>query len=157
MERHLQIELIRTDYHPEATVGRILKEGKEVCKTLERPNLNNQRDNPNTKQNESSCIPEGIYKCKKYSSAKYPDTWEITGVANRSAILFHSANYVSQLLGCVATASSIQNMDPKNEGKVAPEQKWLASQSKDAFAKFKAAMPKEFTLLITSERTLCKA
>jgi hypothetical protein len=48
-------------------------------------------------------------------------------------------------------------MDPKNEGKVAPEQKWLASQSKDAFAKFKAAMPKEFTLLITSERTLCKA
>lgn len=151
----MQVQLIRT-YHPEATTGYILKDGKEICKTLERPNLNNQKDDPKTNQNESSCIPEGLYVCKKYSSPKCPDTWEVTGVANRSRILFHSANYVSELLGCIATASSIQNMDPKAEGKIALEKKWLASQSRDAFAKFKAAMPKEFTIKITSDDSLCK-
>lgn len=149
--------LIR-DYKTEATIGVLIDPatGKHICKTLERPNLSNQKDNPKTAANESSCIPEGVYVCKKYSSAKYPDTWEVTGVPNRDNILFHSANYVSQLLGCIATATTIQDMNPKNDPKQEPAKRWLASQSRDAFAKFKKAMPKEFELEVTSNTTLCK-
>ena len=144
-------------YKQEATIGVIIDQetGKHICKTLERPNLNNQRDNKATKENESSCIPEGLYVCKKYSSPKYPDTWEITDVLNRSAILFHAANYIDQLLGCVATATSIQDMNPKNDPKFDPAKRWLASQSRAAFASFKKAMPKQFEISITSAKTLC--
>jgi len=144
------------DYKKEATIGTIIdKDGKHICKTLERPNLNNQRDNPSTKENESSCIPEGVYVCKKYSSPKYPDTWEITGVPNRSKILFHTANYINQLLGCVATATTIQDMNPRNDPKLDPAKRWLASQSRDGFAAFKKAMPKEFEIKIVSTKSLC--
>lgn len=151
-----EFTLIR-DYKPEATIGIIIDQesGKHICRTLERPDLNNQRDNKATKENESSCIPEGIYVCKKYSSPKYPDTWEITGVPNRDRILFHSANYVHQLLGCVATATTIQDMNPKNDNTFDPSKRWFASQSRDAFAIFKKAMPKEFKINITSAKSLC--
>lgn len=144
------------EYKKEATIGTIIDQsGKHVCKTLERPNLNNQRDNPFTNENESSCIPEGIYVCKKYSSPKYPDTWEITGVPNRDKILFHTANYVDQLLGCIATATTIQDMNPNNNPKFDPVKRWLASQSRDGFVAFKKIMPKEFEINIISTKSLC--
>ncbi len=148
--------LIR-DYKQEATIGTMVDQetGKHICKTLERPNRNNQRDNKATKENESSCIPEGLYVCKKYSSPKYPDTWEITGVPNRDKILFHTANYIDQLLGCVATATTIQDMNPKNDPKFDHAKRWLASQSRDGFAAFKKAMPKEFEINIVSIKSLC--
>lgn len=151
--------IIIRDYKPEATLGRILFDGREICKTLERPNLHNQKDDPNTKENESSCIPEGIYTCKKYSSAKYPDTWEVTRVPNRSAILFHSANYVNQLLGCIAPCTVIIDMNPKNDPKIPAEKKWMGSQSKDAFATFYKTIggDQEFVLEITSTDSLCKS
>jgi hypothetical protein len=144
-------------YKPEATIGTIIdpESGKHICKTLERPNRNNQRDDKATKENESSCIPEGVYICKKYSSPKYPDTWKITGVLNRDTILFHTANYIDQLLGCVAIATTIQDMNPKNDPKLDSTKRWLASQSRDAFASFKKAMPKQFEIEIISSKSLC--
>jgi hypothetical protein len=149
-----QIILIR-DYKEEATIGRIIKDGKEICKTLERPNLDNAKDDPNTKINESSCIPEGVYSCKKYSSVKYPNTWEVKGVKNRSKILFHSANTINQLLGCIAPCTTIIDQDPKgSQGLI--ENKWYASQSRDAFKKFSEAMDDEFEIKITSDDSLCE-
>ena len=149
--------LIR-DCKPEATLGRLLEvsNGKELCKTLERPNLNNERDNPLTPKNESSCIPEGVYQVKKYSSNKFPDHWEITNVPNRSAILFHKGNWVSEIFGCVIVATSIINMNPKNDPNIPPEKKYMASQSAAAWEKFKKVMPKEFELEITSLDSMCK-
>lgn len=150
----MQITLIR-DYKPEATLGRVLIDGKEVCKMLERPNRNNQKDDPTTKENESSCIPEGSYVCKKYSSPKYPDTWQVTSVSKRDSILIHSANTVDQLLGCLAPCTTIIDMDPKKEGKIPSYKKYYGSQSKDAFVKLKQLLPNTFTLIITSDKTLC--
>ena len=149
-----QATLLRR-YKTEATIGAIIYEGNKICETLERPDLHNQRDNPNTQENESSCIPEGTYICKKYSSKKYPDTWEITGVKDRSSILFHSANYISQLKGCVATCNQVMDMNPKSDPKFDPAKRWLASQSKDAFDRFKKTMPEEFELIVTSDKSLC--
>ena len=49
-----------------------------------------------------SCIPEGIYTCERYSSAKYPNTWEVTDVSGgRTRILLHAGNYPINTSGCV--------------------------------------------------------
>jgi hypothetical protein len=157
MPDKMKLFVLMRDYRDEATTGALIdpETGFKICCTLERPNLHNQKDNPKTAANESSCIPEGDYVCKKYSSARFPDTWEITGVPNRAAILFHCANYAFELLGCVAVATSIQDMNPKNDPKQDPTKKWYASQSKDAFNKFKKIMPAEFKLRVTSIDTYC--
>jgi hypothetical protein len=56
-----------------------------------------------------SCIPAGRYTCRPYSSPKFPNVYEVTGVPGRSAILIHSGNYagdtdkgfLSDVLGCI--------------------------------------------------------
>lgn len=153
------ITLIR-DYKPEATPG-VLRDshGVEISKTLERPNLENNRDNPKTKENESSCIPEGVYLCKRYSSPKYPSTWEVIGVSGRSKILFHPANTVDELLGCIAPVSKIVDaweLHPKNKNKIKADKRWFGESSKTAFEKLKKFIGDEdFMLSITSTKTHC--
>lgn len=74
-----------------------------LCFTLERPPLNNARDNPKTKENESSRIPAGIYKVKWVKTPKFPDgVFQIQNVENRTGIAIHSANRIDQLKGCIA-------------------------------------------------------
>lgn len=144
-----EFTLVR-EYKKEATLGTLFDGDKEIIRTLERPNLDNQKDNPKTKENESSCIPEGIYLCKKYSSPKFPDNWEVTNVPNRSHILIHCANYVYEIEGCIATATTIIDMNPKNDKKIDESRKWMGSQSRDAFNAFKKIAPEEFKLIIKS-------
>lgn len=48
-----------------------------------------------------SCIPAGDYLCKRWHSAKHPNTFEIMNVPNRSAILFHTGNLEGDSAGCV--------------------------------------------------------
>lgn len=71
--------------------------------TLELPWLNNH---PQT-----SCIPTGTYTCIPHgwepnTMVREKQVWEITHVPNRVAILIHSANFTSQLLGCCAVGKS---------------------------------------------------
>ena len=153
------LTLIR-EYKEEATLG-FLKDsdGNDLCRTLERPNLSNAKDDPKTSVNESSCIPEGIYLCKRYSSAKYDKTWEVIGVPGRSKILIHSANTVDQLLGCIATVTTIVDgyiLHPKGQYSIQPEKRWFGSSSKDAFNKLsKFIGDEDFMLTITSNKSLC--
>ena len=81
-------------YTPWGVHGRL-----EDLQTLERPYLDNKKS-----------IPEGVYQCKRVDSPKFGDTFEITSVPNRTHILFHSANHVHQLKGCVALGLSISLM-----------------------------------------------
>lgn len=64
-----------------------------VIHTLERPWQGNQPF--------VSCIPGGTYLCEAYSSAKFPNVWEIRRVENRTHILIHTANRVEDVVGCV--------------------------------------------------------
>lgn len=63
------------------------------CKTLELPNLNNER--------RVSCIPEGRYKVNKHVSPKFGACFHIKDVPNRAEILIHKANFRDDLLGCI--------------------------------------------------------
>ncbi|MFA0814041.1 DUF5675 family protein, partial [Microbulbifer epialgicus] len=69
------LTLTRFAYGSEATLGRLCV-GDRTFYTVERPWLGNKPF--------ESCIPEGVYQCDPYSSAKYPSVWELQEVPGRS-------------------------------------------------------------------------
>lgn len=94
LERKKQI----TGSKPEATLGILYMEGKELCRTLENPWLDNKPY--------ISCVPTGKYLCKKYSSEKYPDVWELQNVKDRTYILIHAGNIAKHTQGCILVGFS---------------------------------------------------
>jgi hypothetical protein len=91
----MRLVIKRISSSPYATYGVLLngETGLPICVTLERPWLENQ---PNI-----SCIPKGTYLLKPYSSKKYPNVFQIADVPNRTKILIHVGNKVSQTEGCI--------------------------------------------------------
>jgi hypothetical protein len=86
--------LKRVAHTDTATYGVLIKDGNiPFAVTLENPWLEN---NPRV-----SCIPFGTYTCKRVQSPRFGNTFEITGVAGRSHILFHAGNISADTLGCV--------------------------------------------------------
>ena len=94
----MTIDIIRLEDAHTGTFGTLLIDGRVFCTTLERPWAENIRN--------FSCIPEGVYECvrrKEWKGAKkHGDTFEVKDVPERSAILFHPANFVDELEGCIA-------------------------------------------------------
>ena len=85
-----------TKHHPDGTFGVILAEDETpICCTIERPWLNNAPG--------ISCIPVGEYICKKRpSSNHFPyEKYEVTGVPNKTDILFHKGNTIEDSKGCI--------------------------------------------------------
>lgn len=68
--------------------------------TLEREWLDNQRS--------ISCIPVGKYICKLVNSPKFGNTFEITNVPGRSAILFHKGNLDDDSHGCILVGEQFE-------------------------------------------------
>lgn len=116
-----------------------------ICYTLEPPSRDNQKDDPNTKENESGCIPAGDYFCKWTLSTRLKkETFELFEVPGRSGIRIHAANVVSELKGCIAAASFIPFPPPKGgvrhtDGKL---YKYYGCLSGKALAKLESILPK---------------
>lgn len=139
--------LIRDISDKDGTLGRFLDPlGNELCKTLERPWNNNKRAVTPLILNDSSCIPDGIYKVRRYSSKKFLRAFEIYPVNNRDKILIHSANHIGQLLGCVGVGKTIMR-DFTWQG--AKHRYWL-TQSGTTLKKLLEILPDEFELEIRS-------
>ena len=91
------IRLIRLEEnYQHGTFGVLLVQTKVFCVTLEPADLQNL-------QNKSS-IPAQQYICERYSSSKYPDTFQIMNVPGRNYVLFHSGNINEHTQGCVLLA-----------------------------------------------------
>ena len=104
--RELKLITFGTD---DVTMGK-LYEGKEfICYTIERPWLKNAKN--------VSCIPAGTYPVKLVNSPKFRITFEVKKVPGRAHILFHAGNAVSDSLGCILPASSIDSYLGKIGGK----------------------------------------
>lgn len=79
-----------------------------VAKTMELPDKGNKQ--------KVSCFPKGTYTCKyTYSNHFKKFTYEVLNVPGRAGIRIHSANYASQLLGCIALGSALKDIN--NDGK----------------------------------------
>lgn len=98
-----QIIIRRIAENDDGTFGVIIDGDKPFALTLENKWLNNQRN--------ISCIPEGRYICRRYSSAKYPDTFEVTNVPGRSHILFHTGNTNEDTAGCILVAEQFGELN----------------------------------------------
>lgn len=61
--------------------------------TLELPWLDNRRNR--------SCIPTGTYTIAPYQSDKFQRAFEVKDVPNRSSILIHPGNRLSEIRGCI--------------------------------------------------------
>ncbi|MEA2065883.1 MAG: DUF5675 family protein [Thermotogota bacterium] len=91
------VRLIRLEENFQyGTFGVLLIDSEVFCATLEPADIENQRN--------VSSIPAQQYLCQRYSSAKYPDTFQITNVPNRSYVLFHAGNISAHTAGCVILA-----------------------------------------------------
>ena len=93
------LELIRLEENELFGTFGVLRINKQTfCVTLEPPDIIN-------KVNISS-IPAQQYICKRYHSKRYPDTFEVTNVPDRSSILFHPGNTNKNTAGCILLAAS---------------------------------------------------
>ena len=156
-----QFTLLR-NYREHGTTGIVIdpESGEVIIRTLEPPKRDNAKDNPKTPANEAGCIPEGIYTCRRrdpklFKKARFKDNWEILDVPNKTGVVFHSGNYWFESKSCVLAATTVQDMNPKEDPKFDPNKRLYASQSGDALKKFTKVMPTEFSLKITSIDTLC--
>ncbi|MBI9080273.1 MAG: hypothetical protein JEY79_11110 [Pseudodesulfovibrio sp.] len=86
-------ELTRLEKSEDGTFGVLKLDGKVFCVTLEPPDKGNAPD--------ISCIPEGVYLCKKVNSPHFGPTYEIANVPGRTNILFHPGNIKRDTHGCI--------------------------------------------------------
>ena len=92
--------ILKRNYFPDGTNGKLECEGKLICNTIELPWKKNER--------RVSCVPEGKYFLQKRYSKKYQWHIEVLSVKGRSGILFHPANNaMKELNGCIAPVTKI--------------------------------------------------
>jgi len=98
--------LILRKYDKEGTPGKAFINGNYFSRSLERPNLGNQRDNPKTKANDSSCIPEGEYTIVRDRTGKFR-YFRVLDVPNRTNVEMHPCNSIDDLLACIGLGEDI--------------------------------------------------
>ena len=74
-----------------------------TCKTLELAWKDNKTG--------ISCIPEGVYKVRKEINTWAGKCLRLPKVKGRTGILFHTANYSHELLGCIAVGDYLTDID----------------------------------------------
>jgi len=105
----MEAYLARVSYHPEGTFGVFLWQEAPmlpltpIATTCEEVWAFNQRN--------ASCIPSGRYKCERRQSPKFGNTFEVTGVFGRSAILFHPGNTTLDTEGCILLGETFTRLN----------------------------------------------
>ena len=94
----MKLTLTRTQETANCTFGVLDWDGLHFCVTLELPWFNNM--------NNISCISEGTYKCKRHSSQKFGEVWQVMDVPNRDEILIHAGNLPTDTHGCILVGAN---------------------------------------------------
>lgn len=123
----MSLYLERFAYTPYGVFGKLTTDEFE-CYTVERPWLDNKR--------RESCIPEGAYTIQlgRYNRGGYA-AYEVMGVPNRSLIKIHKGNTIDDVIGCIATGTSLGYIKGK----------WAVTGSSKAFTDFMRVMNDEPT------------
>lgn len=124
----MNITLKRVQSDDTCTRGLITLEDGTLIYSLELPWKNNEKN--------VSCVPPGVYQLIPYTSHKHDSTWYLQNAdldvggdgAHRSFCEIHSANWASQLEGCIALGLDDKPMYNPAEGEIVPavEQSRLA-------------------------------
>jgi len=107
-----QLRIIRVHDHERfGTFGMLVVNSLPFCMTLEPPDRENQIG--------QSSIPSGQYTCRSYTSEKYPETFEVTNVPGRTAILFHAGNVAEHTKGCILLGEKLGKLRAEGEEQLA--------------------------------------
>lgn len=93
------LEIYRKEEEKDGTFSSWLIDGEHFCFGVERLWKKNK--------NNVSCIPAGTYIASIITSPKHGRCYELIDVPNRGDIQIHSANWSSQLKGCLAPGKEI--------------------------------------------------
>lgn len=124
----MEFTLKRVLFTDDGVLGVLIKGSKEVCRTLEREWKDNARG--------LSCIPEGSYLCQRVDTPKHGNTFEVTSVPHRTAILIHSGNTEADSEGCILVGMEVGELKEKDATTGAIEPQMAVLRSKEAFEKF---------------------
>lgn len=94
----MNLTLERFAYTPMGTFGRLTYSGGS-CYTMEEVWRNNEKG--------MSCIPVGTYRVQRGKFPKHGECFEVQGVPGRSAILFHVANTIKDVEGCIGPGQEL--------------------------------------------------
>lgn len=101
---------------------------------------------------QKSCIPDGTYTCRRVQSPTFGNTFEVTSVPGRSAILFHAGNTEEDTKGCLLVGTRFGMLKVKDEDTAGNPvvEKWAVVESAKAFKEFLALLTgvSQFTLEI---------
>jgi hypothetical protein len=108
--------IISRTYNKNETLGTLMiMDGERPlykCKTIELPDNGNQQN--------TSCIPEGIYDTIKYNSPKRGECFKVLDISGRTDILIHIGNYASgshvDTMGCILPGQYF--VDINNDGNI---------------------------------------
>lgn len=126
------ITLRRVYQSSAGTFGQLLNGDQRLAFTCERPWLNNEP--------EVSCIPAGTYTFNRYESPTKGRVWICQDVPGRNNIEVHSANFPSELAGCVAVGNGfIRDADMTISG---------VADSRETMAKLYTELPDTFQLVV---------
>ena len=89
------IIIIRLEETNQGALGVMLVFGLIFCFTLE----------PDANDPDKFSVPAGVYLCRRFHGAKYPNTFEII-VPGHTAILFHAGNVEADTDACVLLGST---------------------------------------------------
>ena len=89
----MRIDLIRVGQSDKGTFGVLRYGAVPFALTLELPWKNNAEY--------LSCIPSGLYVCRRVNSVRFGDVFEVQDVPNRSHVLFHRGNTLANTEGCI--------------------------------------------------------
>lgn len=123
--------IIDRKFYPDCTTGRVFL-GNFHCHSLELPWQNNIND--------ISCIPNGIYHCRKIVSPLHGECFEVSDVPFRTLVRGHTGNYTKSTLGCILFGDSIKDFN--NDGILD------VTNSRKTFDKLMSLLPDDFVLEI---------
>jgi hypothetical protein len=87
-----------------------------------------------------SCIPAGLYKCKKIHSKTFGWCIDITHVEGRYDVRIHFGNYKRNTKGCILAGNGVADIDKDGLRDVL--------YSKDAMSQLNSLLPEEFFIEI---------
>ena len=134
----MKLDLIRVASLKSGTFGVLKCDGIPFAVSAELPDRNNERN--------VSCIPVGVYSCKRVNTPSHGSTFEVMAVKGRSAILFHVGNIpLKDSEGCILVGEQFEELQGKD----------AVLSSRKGFNEFieKTSKVDEFTLSIIEVKT----
>ena len=113
----MNLTLTRFCYSSMGTFG-LLQWENGGCYVIERPWEHNASS--------CSCIPIGTYRVQRGQFPKHGECFEVQGVPGRSAILFHVANTIDDIEGCIGPGERLGCLNSK----------WAVFDSGKAYKRF---------------------